>query len=263
MRLFLTVLFFFGLWSAETRAQTKILAQVNDDIISELDLQQRLTFIRLTGQADTTRKDIREQVLKQLIDEKLKQQEAKTAGIEITDDEVRHALKITLRQNGMDYDKTQALLKKNALPFSVVEDQIRSDLAFVRAIKKNAGPRADVSDREIERKMKEIKDMMDQKQYLISEILLPVVNPEQDAAVYGQAMQLIMRIRNGEEFEKIAAEHSVAPSAAKGGMAGWIGENALSEEEMEEFSITAKAKDIRNIATTIAQEYINERNSTS
>ena len=33
--------------------------------------------------------------------------------------------------------------------------------------------------------------------------------------------------------------------------------------EMEEFSITAKAKDIRNIATTIAQEYINERNSTS
>lgn len=237
MRLFLTALFVFGLLCPNVRAQTKILAQVNDDIVSERDLQQRMTFIGLTGQADIKRKDIRERVLKQLIDEKLKQQEAKSAGIEISDDEVRQALKITLQQNGMDYEKTQTLLKKNNLPFSVIEDQIKSDLMFVRAVKKNAGSRTEISDREIDAKIEEIKDMMDQTQYLVSEILLPVSDPAQDAAVYGQAMQLIMRIRDGEEFEKIAAEHSKAPSASKGGMVGWIGENALSAEVKEEFSV--------------------------
>ena len=237
MRLYLLILFVFGLFSLNAQAQTKILAQVNDDIISELDLQQRLTFIRLTGQADTSRNDIQEQVLKQLVDEKLKQQEAREAGIEISDEEVLHALKITLHQNNLDYETVIKMLKKNGLPVSIIEDQIKSDLMFVRAIKKNAGLRADVSDREIDAKMAEIKDRVNQKQYLISEILLPLENPEQDGEIYGQAMQLIMRIRDGENFEKIASRYSKAPSAAKGGMVGWVGENTLSEEEKEEFSV--------------------------
>lgn len=237
MRLCLSILLFFGFFCSNVYAQTKILAQVNDDIISEMDLRQRLAFIRLTGQADTSRKDIQEQILKQLIDEKLKQQEAREAGIEISEDEILNAVKITLRQNDMDYETVLKKLKENGLPLSVIEEQIKSDLMFVRAVKKNAGPRAEISDREIESKLEEIKDHFNQKQYLFSEILLPVSDPDQDAEVYGQAMQLIMRIRDGEDFEKIAAEYSKAPNAAKGGMTGWIGENILSEEEKEEFSI--------------------------
>ncbi|MBO4520004.1 MAG: peptidylprolyl isomerase [Alphaproteobacteria bacterium] len=237
MRLFPVALFVFSLLCFNAHAQTKILAQVNDDIISELDFQQRLAFIRLTGQADTQRKDVREQILKQLIDEKLKMQEAHEAGIEISDSEVLNAVKITLQQNGMNYETVTKELKKNGLPLSVIEDQIKADLMYVRAIKKNAGSRADISDREISEKMEEIKEQFGQKQYLVSEILLPVPDPEQDAEVYGQAMNLIMQMRDGAEFEKIAAEYSKAPSAKKGGMVGWIGEKALSEEIKEEFSV--------------------------
>ena len=237
MRLLISALIFFTLFFSDARAQTKILAQVNDDIISERDLEQRLAFIRLTGQANITR-SVREQILKQLIDEKLKQQEASAAGIEISDEEIQHAARITLQQNGMEYKKVMALLKENNLPASVIEDQIRSDLLFVRAVKKNMGMRAEISDHEVDVKLNEIKEQLDQKQYLFSEILLPVTDPDQDAEVYGRAMQLIMRIRDdGESFEELAKRYSKSPSAAKGGIAGWVPENALSEEEKEEFEV--------------------------
>lgn len=237
MRLFSLFFCFAVLFSSQAQAQTKIIAQVNDDIISELDLQQRLSFIRLTGQADTTRKDIQDRILKQLIDEKLKQQEAKAAGIEVSDEEIKHAVKITLQQNGLKYNDVIKLLKQNDLPLSVIEDQIKSDLLYIRAIKKNAGTRANVSDHEIETRIDEIKEKTDQKQFLISEILLPVETPEKDAEVYGQAMQLIMRMRDGEVFEDIAAKYSKAPNAAQGGMAGWMPENMLTPAIREELSV--------------------------
>ena len=52
MRLFLLILCSVVLSFSTALAQTKIIAQVNDDIISELDFKQRLKFIQLTGQAD-------------------------------------------------------------------------------------------------------------------------------------------------------------------------------------------------------------------
>ena len=237
MRLFSLILCFLGLFSHTVQAQTKIIAQVNDDIISELDFQQRLAFISLTGQADTTKKDIQERILKQLIDEKLKQQEARTAGIEISQDEILQAVKITLKQNGLDYDHIVKQLKQNNLPFAVIEEQIKSDLLYIRAIRKTAGPRADVSDREVEQKLNEIKNQINQKQYLISEILLPVENNEKDDETYGLAMQLIMRMRDGETFESIAKKYSKAPSAENGGLLGWIGENMLTPAILEELSV--------------------------
>lgn len=237
MRLGLFILLILGFFCPEARAQTKILAQVNDDIISDLDFRQRLEFIRLTGQTNVDGKDIRDRVLKQLIDEKLKQQEARETGIEVSEEEVDHALRITLRQNGLDYASVMKQLKEKNLPVSVMTDQIKSDLMFVRSIKKNAGPLAEISNYEIEAKLNELKNMSDKKQYLAYEILLPVEKPEQDAAVYGQAMQLIMRLRDGEDFAKLAAGYSKAPNAKNGGATGWIAEDMLSEEVREEFSV--------------------------
>ena len=229
MRLFVTALIFSALFSSGAQARTKILAQVNDDIVSEMDLENRLAFIRLTGQADVSRKDVRRQILKQLIDEKLKQQEGKNAGIEIGEEEIRHATEITLKQNGLDYNAVLKTLKENGLPVSVIEDQIKSDLMFVRAVKKNAGLRAEISDREVDLKLEEINDQMNRTQYLVSKISLPVPSPDRDDEVYGQAMQLIMRLRDGEEFDDVAAGYSSEKGV-------WIAEDTLSAEEKEAFS---------------------------
>lgn len=227
MKSFLAALLFAVFTCSGAAAQTKIAARVNDDIISERDLNQRLEFIRLTGQADTTRPDIRDRVLKQLIDEKLKRQEAAAAGVSVSAAELEQAVRMTLRQNRLNYDDVAAVLKKNGLPLSVVGDQIESDLLFIRAVKKNAARQTEVSDREVEAKLNEIKEMNNQRQYLVSQALLPVESEDDDAAVYGRAMRLIMRVRDGEKFE------DAVPDA----VTGWVGENSLSDSVKEELSV--------------------------
>lgn len=237
MRLFLLIALSAVLWSPNASAQTKILAQVNDDIISELDFNRRLEFIKITGQADVKKKSVRDQIMKQLIDEKLKQQEARRAGVSVSEEEVRNAVKITLEQNGMSYDTAAKTLKEHNLPMSVIDEQIKSDLLYIRAIRKNAGARGEVSGREVDARMQEIEDMMGKKQYLLSEIVLPVASEEKADAVYGDAMKLVMRMRNGESFEDLAEKYSKAATAANGGLVGWISEDKMTEEVKEEVSV--------------------------
>lgn len=221
----------FFLLSPTFSAPAGILAVVNDDIVSDRDFDRRADFIRLTNQADPSRKDIRDRILKQLIDEKLKQQAARAAGVAVSDDEVDNAVRVTLRQNGLDYDAVVKLLRKNDLPLSVIEDQIKSDLLFLRAVKKTEGHRAEVTERDVDAKIGEIKEQSNQKHYLVSEILLPVDSPDRDGETYGLAMSLIMRLRDGEAFEDIAKRYSARAEPV------WVGERTLSPAEKEELSV--------------------------
>lgn len=221
----------FFLLSPTFSAPAGILAVVNDDIVSDRDFDRRADFIRLTNQADPSRKDIRDRILKQLIDEKLKQQAARAAGVAVSDDEVDNAVRVTLRQNGLDYDAVVKLLRKNDLPLSVIEDQIKSDLLFLRAVKKTEGHRAEVTERDVDAKIGEIKEQSNQKHYLVSEILLPVDSPDKDGETYGLAMSLIMRLRDGEAFEDIAKRYSARAEPV------WVGEKTLSPAEKEELSV--------------------------
>lgn len=221
----------FFLLSPAFSAPAGILAVVNDDIVSDRDFDRRADFIRLTNQADPSRKDIRDRILKQLIDEKLKQQAARAAGVAVSDDEVDNAVRVTLRQNGLDYDAVVKLLRKNDLPLSVIEDQIKSDLLFLRAVKKTEGHRAEVTERDVDAKIGEIKEQSNQKHYLVSEILLPVDSPDRDGETYGLAMSLIMRLRDGEAFEDIAKRYSARAEPV------WVGERTLSPAEKEELSV--------------------------
>lgn len=221
----------FFLLSPAFSVPAGILAVVNDDIVSDRDFDRRADFIRLTNQADPSRKDIRDRILKQLIDEKLKQQAARAAGVAVSDDEVDNAVRVTLRQNGLDYDAVVKLLRKNDLPLSVIEDQIKSDLLFLRAVKKTEGHRAEVTERDVDAKIGEIKEQSNQKHYLVSEILLPVDSPDRDGETYGRAMSLIMRMRDGEAFEDIAKRYSTRAEPV------WVGEKTLSPAEKEELSV--------------------------
>ena len=85
-------------------AQTRILAQVNDDIISERDFDRRLALLHITNNVDVDDGDVQKRLLNLLIDEKLKRQEAARVGVAVSKAEVKQALKEALRENGLDFD---------------------------------------------------------------------------------------------------------------------------------------------------------------
>jgi len=60
-----------------------------------------------------------------------------------------------------------------------------------------------------------------------------------------KALQIIKKLQDGEEFSKLASEHSTGPSAASGGDLGWFGEGQM----VPEFSKAAFALNPGDIVT--------------
>lgn len=219
------------------QAQTRILAQVNEDIITERDFERRLKLLSVTNGIDTASRDIRDRLLNQLIDERLKRQEAARLDVTVSKAEVGQALKEALKQNGLDFDAVQKKMAVKGLSADVLEEQVESDLLYVRAIRKAEGRRFEPTEAEVEAKLSELTAQTKEKQYLLSEIRLPVAEDDDDGAVYGLAMKLIMQMRDGAAFEDLAARYSQSPSAAQGGFAGWIAESALDDAAREELEL--------------------------
>ena len=85
-------------------AQVRVLARVNDDAITDFDLQQRVLFaIRTTGLQDSPdlRQRMASQMLRQMIDERLQLQDAKRLGLKTTDMEMQQRLGDIERAAGM------------------------------------------------------------------------------------------------------------------------------------------------------------------
>ncbi|MGE4561851.1 MAG: SurA N-terminal domain-containing protein, partial [Rhodospirillales bacterium] len=95
-----------GLWVSAAQGQQvlRIAAVVNEEVISILDLDKRLTLvIRFARMPDTanTRRRLTPGILRDLIDDKLKSQEAKRLGIIVAEGQIEKALAHIQRQNGM------------------------------------------------------------------------------------------------------------------------------------------------------------------
>lgn len=238
--LFLLALFLFSPMLAAAR--TGIVAVVNDDVISELDFERRLAFTQAVGGPDVQKKETRERVLRLMIDERLKRQDAADHGVSVGEEELRRAVDVTMRQNGTTEKEMTERLKKKGVPFSVLKDQIESDLLFVKTIRKIAGERSEISEAEVKSKLEEIENQIREKQYLLSEIVLPVENEEDDGAVYGQAVKIVMKLKEGASFEELAKQYSKSASAARGGLLGWVAESSLNDAVKEEISLMDKGQ---------------------
>lgn len=237
IRFFLS-LFVLNFFAAGAYAQTGIVAVVNDDVISKLDYEQRLAFVKAVGGLDVSKKENKERMLRLMIDERLKRQDAAYYGVSVGKDELQNAVDITMRQNGTTQEEMTKRLKEKGVPFSVLQDQIETDLLFVKTIRKIAGQRSEISEAEIKSRLKEIENRTKEKQYLISEIFLPVDEENNDAVVYGQAVKIVMKIKSGASFESMAQQYSKAPSAKNGGLLGWMAESSLEPEAKEELALT-------------------------
>ena len=235
---FLLSLFVLNFFAAGAYAQTGIVAVVNDDVISKLDYEQRLAFVKAVGGLDVSKKENKERLFRLTIDERLKRQDAAYYGVSVGKDELQNAVDITMRQNGTTQEEMTKRLKEKGVPFSVLQDQIETDLLFVKTIRKIAGQRSEISEAEIKSRLKEIEERTKEKQYLISEIFLPVDEENNDAAVYGQAVKIVMKIKSGASFESMAQQYSKAPSAQNGGLLGWMAESSLEPATKEELALT-------------------------
>jgi peptidyl-prolyl cis-trans isomerase SurA len=213
--------------------QQRIVAVVNDDVISAQDLNDRLQLVTLTSgipDSEQARARLASQVLRSLIEETLQLQEAERLDITVEDAEIQRTLANIAERNQMTVEAMQRFFAQKGINLTTLLDQVRAQIAWVKVVNRQIVPRVTVTVDQLDMAVEEARRNEGEPEYLLSEIVLPVDNPAQAQVVAQDAARLVQTLREGASFESLARQVSAAASAENAGDVGWIRGSAIPPE---------------------------------
>ena len=202
-----------------------IAAVVNDDIISQLDLDNRIQFIifsaRLQNNKNTVKK-ITGQVLRGLINDKLKIQEAKRLGVSVTQAELESSIRMIEKKNGLLPGKMETYLAKQKVNFGTFELQVNAEVAWKKTVIKQTRSTIKIGNDAIDEAIFEIEKNKGKLEYFVAEIFIPFDPNKSTDETYQAIARLYSQAEQGAKFSALARSFSQSASAANGGNLGWI-----------------------------------------
>lgn len=209
----------------------RIAAVVNDDIISVRDLDARVRMVinvsKLPRNAQTVQR-VWPQVLRSLVDEKIKLQEAKRLSVTVSDDELERAKRTMELRNKLAPGSFDRFLASQGIESQTVLDQMRADIAWVKLVRRRFQSTVEVTTDEIDDAISRLERNRGKPQYRIREIL--VESGDQTVNDEEAAEGLVKQLRSGADFGAIAREFSQGATAATGGDIGWTTREQLGDE---------------------------------
>lgn len=203
----------------------KISAVINGEMLSNKDLQERANLFSLTTGLNVNEKNkkmVKEKVLQNTIDEKIKFQEAEKLGISVSDGDVREAYLNFEKSNGVPAGKFKKVLKEYQVSEDVFMKQIRANLLWNKLVARRVGRNIGVSQKEIADEFDRIKKDMNTPKYMVSEIVIKKKDAE-------HISELVEILQTDPRFELYAVQFSQSASAPSGGKLGWITSGQLAE----------------------------------
>lgn len=199
-------------WTASAQAEAhKIAAVVGDDIVSYLEVEDRMRMIIATTGLSNT-KEVRQrlipQVVRSLIDEKLQLQAAKAGNVTVTRDDIAGAVEALEKQRGKPPGSLVTYLESRGVPKQTFLAQIEAQLAWNKLMARKLGGALTVSEDELAREVDRLRKEQQtaREEVLVSSILLPVDNPESEANTQKLAQKLVVELRGGANFDAVASQ---------------------------------------------------------
>ncbi|RZI46447.1 peptidylprolyl isomerase [Candidatus Finniella inopinata] len=198
---------------------------VNKDVITFQDIQDRARLVLMTSGVENTPemlKTVENQVKKSLIDEKIQLQAAKLQKVFISDAEVEHALKNIAKENNMTLEEMTQMFKDKGVNIQTLKDRLRAQISWARTIREAFGGVVQISDAEIQNKLKQLEDNENKEQFELMEISLSVDSPAKQSAIAQEAAKLHQQLQHGAHFHVMAQQFSESTTSASGGYMGWF-----------------------------------------
>ncbi len=200
-----------------------IVAVVNGDVVTRSEIESRRRLLALsagvTGDAGAQGGD---QILRLLIDERLRIQELSRRRIPVTDQDIASSVANIESRNGLPPGGVVQNLRRAGIEPRVLYDQIRAQIGWARLLRGMLGEQANVSDAEVNEFLAGQRARLGEPEFLVSEIFIPVENPGQEAQVRRFVTDVIQRLRQGVPFPMVAAQFSQSQSAIQGGAMDWM-----------------------------------------
>ena len=230
----LTLSLIAPLTPAQTRATTVpntadyIVAVVNQELVTNAELQARLARIR--DEAQRTKQplpppaELRKQVLDALIDERVLITNARETGPKLDEAEIDRAVMNVAVQNQMTMPQLRARLQQQGLAYSTFRNNVRDQISVERVREREVNQRIRISDADVDALIEERRAASGKGPQLnVAQVLVTV--PEGASAEVieqrrARAEAALTRVKGGEDFAKVATEISEDGNKAQGGVIG-------------------------------------------
>ena len=202
-----------------------IVAVVNGDAITTGDVANRTRLFAVSTGLPLSPEvlaRLRPQIIRQLVNERLELQEMQRRKIVVGDDEIARAIASIEQRNHMAPDALRQTLAGQGIALRTLIDEVRVQLGWVRVLRQELGPKAEVSDTDVADQIEQLKQERGQPEYEVGEIFIPVEDPAKQADAQHFADAVIAQLRAGAPFPVIAAQFSQSQTALEGGDLGWV-----------------------------------------
>lgn len=208
---------------------TEIKLLVNGKPISNFDIEQQMQMLLITSNITPTkanRAQARERAKAQLIDNILRTDIAEQNNIRASDEEVTKAIQRGLQQGAKAKDFLNYLNKNKVLPENFLR-HMKSEVLWNKYVQREILPRISVPQSQIQEEIEKIKQSLQQKTFLLSQIVLHFNNAAEEKKVRTLAAQLKQQLNGGADFASLARNYSHGRKATQGGNLGWTAASAL------------------------------------
>lgn len=218
-----------SLVQAEVRPLDRIVAIVDNDVIMQSQLDQRLQEVRQTiekrGAEMPPAEVMQQQVLERLITENLQLQLGERSGIRISDEELNQAMGTIAQRNNMSLEQFRSALERDGLSLESAREQIRREMIISRVRQRRVAERIQVSNQEVQNFLaSDLGKLQLSEEYRLANILIPVPESSDSATIQAAerlAMDTYQQLQQGADFAQLAAARSASENALEGGDMGW------------------------------------------
>ncbi len=144
----------FAVFAAPQPARAQVIVVANGSPITELDIQQRMKLINASSHTNPSR----QQVINELIDDRIKIAKAKVYGVEVGDSEVDNGFEGMARRQRMDTKQFTELLQRSGIAPSAIKDRMRAEIAWNQLVRGKFGSSLQVGETDVANALRDRKD---------------------------------------------------------------------------------------------------------
>ena len=223
------LLFSAGFSTAQTVMLDRVVAIVDDDLVLESELKERMATIlqRLQAQYNQLPPEdvLQKQILEQLIVERIQLQMAKRYDINPSAAEIDQAIGRIAHNNQMTPEQLKADIARQNMSIEDLRDQIRTEMTINQLQQGVVNGRIRVTEQEIDNFLASTDGRFaTSPDFHLGHILIAVssaAEPAMVSAAEKEANEIYEKLQQGADFEQLAISHSNDQSALQGGDIGW------------------------------------------
>ncbi len=222
--------------AAHTVIVERIIARVNDQIITSLDLEQAQAQLmqELQQAHDNQTVDVERQeknLLRDLIDQKLLLQRANDLGLSAETDTVRRLDQIRQRMHLATMRDLRRAIRAQGVSYSQFKQSIKNQILTQKVIENDVAPRIQMTPEDIKAYYQaHLKEFVRPDEVELAEILIATKGKpaSMKPRLKKLAEEIQVRVANGADFSKMAVRYSKGSTAAQGGNLGYFQKSMLA-----------------------------------